>query len=82
MKLDTSTAQVNERIYQVIATVHDPRTDEGMEEAAVHERVNQTRVRALQFADEWTKAGYWASVYNQRTGECVIDYSPKRDVLR
>jgi len=51
-----------------------------MEGEAIKERPNQSRVRAMQFAQQWAKEGYWASVYNQLTGECVIDYAPKGGV--
>ncbi len=65
------------KIYQAVCTVHDPRTDDGMEENAVEDRVGISRIRALQFAQAWSRQGYWGSVYNQKTGECVIDYSPR-----
>lgn len=68
---------INPDIYQAIATVHDPRTDEGMKDDPVEDRTNLDRIHAMQFAQEWAKQGYWGSVYNQRTGECVIDYAPK-----
>lgn len=77
MKIDTTINSEEPRIYQATATVHDPRTDDGMEEDPVEERKNQSRLRAMQFAQKWARQGYWGSVYNQRTGECVIDYSPK-----
>lgn len=77
MRLDATINPDDSRIYQVVATVHDPRTDEGEEDEAVKEHENQSRVRAIQYAEEWAKEGYWTSVYNQRTGECVFDREPK-----
>lgn len=77
MKLDTTINPDDPNIYQVVATVHDPRTDEGEEDEAVNEHVNQSRVRAIQYAEQWAKDGYWTSVYNQRSGECVFDSAPK-----
>lgn len=77
MKLDTTINPDDPKIYQVVATVHDPRTDEGMEEDAARDENNQSRIRALQYAEQWAKDGYWASVYNQRSGECVFDSAPK-----
>jgi hypothetical protein len=64
-------------IYQALATIHDPRTDEGMQAAPVYDRVNLSREKAIQFALHWARNGYWTSVYNQRTAECIVDYSPK-----
>ncbi|MDP1573145.1 MAG: hypothetical protein Q8M09_14870 [Pseudomonadota bacterium] len=75
MKLETI-VPAEDHIYQAVATVHDPRTDAGMKEAPVHDVTNQSRSRAIQLAQEWASNGYWGSVYNQRTGECVIDSGP------
>jgi hypothetical protein len=68
---------MNEQIYQAVATTHDPRTDKGMQAISVHDRVNLSRDKALRFALQWAREGYWTSVYNQRTAECIVDYSPK-----
>lgn len=68
---------MKEQIYQSLATIHDPRTDKGMQVAPVHDRVNLAREKAIQFAQKWASEGYWTSVYNQRTGECIVDYFPK-----
>jgi len=77
MKLDTTTVLVEEPIFQAVAMVHDPRTDAGMKEEPAHEVSNQCRTRAIQLARNWAGNGCWGSVYHQRTGECVIDYTPK-----
>jgi len=77
MPLDTSSVPVDKHIYHAVATVHDPRTDEGMKETPFYEAENQGRVRAIQLAQQWAKKGYWGSVYNQVTGECVNEYKPK-----
>jgi hypothetical protein len=74
MKLDTSIDPDDLKHYHVVATTRNPRIDDDQE--AVKERVNQTRLRAIQFAQQWASDGYWASVYNQLNGECVIDYAP------
>lgn len=68
---------MNEQIYQAVATTHDPRTDKGMQAISVYDRVNLSRDKALRFALQWAREGYWTSVYNQRTAECIVDYSPK-----
>lgn len=52
IKLDTTINPGDPSIYQAIATVHDPRTDEGMEDDPVEDRTNQSRVRAMQFAQD------------------------------
>jgi hypothetical protein len=80
MKLDSTTVPVEEPIFQAVATVHDPRTNVGMMEEAVHDVSNQSRTCAIQLARKWAGSGYWGSVYYQRTGECVIDYTPKGGV--
>lgn len=68
---------MKEQIYQALATIHDARTDKGMQAAPVHDRVNLSLDRAIRVALKWACNGYWASVYNQRTAECLVDYSPK-----
>ena len=68
---------MKDKIYQALATIHDLRTDKGMQAAPVHDRVNLSRDKAIQFALQWARDGYWTSVYNQRTAECIVDYSPK-----
>ena len=72
---------MKEQIYQAVATTHDPRTDKGMQATPVHDRVNLSLDRALRFAVKWARNGYWTSVYNQRTGECLVDYAPKGESL-
>jgi hypothetical protein len=80
MNLDATTTLVDEPIYQAVATIHDPRTDVGMKEEPVHDVPNQSRSRAIQLSRIWAGNGYWVSVYQQRTGECVIDYTPNGGV--
>jgi hypothetical protein len=63
--------------YQAVATVHDPLTDKGMQEDPVHDRVNLDRIGALKLAKQWSAQGYWVSIYNQLTAECVEDYAPE-----
>ena len=82
MKLDTGIVPIgplDEQTYHAVATTRDPRTDEGMEGTPACDVVNQSRIRAIQLARKWAGEGYWGSVYNQKTGECVIDYAPKGD---
>jgi len=76
-QLGTTLVPVDQQIYHAVATVHDPRTDDGMQEEPPHEAENQGRVRAIQLAQQWAKEGYWGSVYNQVTGECIDEYPPK-----
>ncbi len=78
MSLGTTVDTVDQQIYHAVATVHDPRTDEGMKEVPPHEAENQGRVCAIQLAQQWAKEGYWGSVYNQVTGECTDEYIPGR----
>ena len=63
--------------YQAVATVHDPLTDEGMQEDPVHDRVNLDRIKALKLVKEWSSQVYWGTIYNQLTAECVEIYPPK-----
>ena len=71
---------MDERIYQMVATVHDPRTDAGMQETPVYVIEKQVRIQADRLAQKWANDGYWTSVYNQKTAECVIDYPPKGEL--
>lgn len=64
-------------IYQAVATVHDPLTDKGMKEEPVHVRINLDRIKALKLAKLCSEQGYWSSIYNQLTAECVDAYPPK-----
>jgi hypothetical protein len=73
-----SGGQMHDRTYQAVATVHDPLTDKGMKEEPVHDRVNLDRIKALKLAKLWSEQGYWCSIYNQLTAECVECYAPKR----
>ena len=68
---------MKDKIYQALGTIHDLRTDKGMQATPVLDRVNLSREKAIQFALQWARDGYWTSVYNQRTAECIVDYSPK-----
>lgn len=77
MSLDPASVLVDKQIYHAVATVHDPVTDDGMKETPPHEAENQVRERAIQLAQKWAKEGYWGSVYNQVTGECVDEFKPK-----
>lgn len=86
MKLDLdATCNADEpRIYEAVATLSEPCTDEGDDEDVPPERLreNQSRLRAIQFATDWAKRGYWGAVYNQLTGEKVVVYSPTRTARR
>ena len=66
--------KINENICQAVATTYDPRTANGQE--AHEEQGNLSRGRANELAQQWEVIGYWGSVYNQFTGECVDEYSP------
>jgi len=77
MKPFTTIDPVDQRHYEVVATVHDPLTGEGVDSDAVKVSVNNSRVRAIQCAQQWAKNGYWACVYNQLTGECIAEYEPE-----
>jgi len=68
---------MNEPIYQVVATVHDPRTAEGMQEQPAYDVEKQDRTRATGIAQKWAEDGYWASIYDQKTAECIVDFAPK-----
>lgn len=68
--------EMTDFIYQAIASVHDPRSDRCDQDNPVFDLVNMERERAIRFAMRWARAGYFGSVYHQRTGECVAEYSP------
>jgi len=61
--------------YRVVATVHDPRTDEGANPAMVWN--TDSREAATRQAESWTRNGYWSAVYDQRSGEAIHDFTPE-----
>jgi len=61
--------------YRVVATVHDPRTDEGANPAMVWN--TDSREAATRQAENWTRNGYWSAVYDQRSGEAIHDFTPE-----
>lgn len=66
--------------YHVVATVRDPRTNEGMKDAPTMGYCTESRDVALHQARQWASDGYWTSVYDKVTGEAIYDFSPKRGV--
>lgn len=65
---------ISKPMYSAVATQGDPRLDG--EPDAIHEVVNQSRPRAIKIARQYGECGYWGSVYNQLTGECVWEAVP------
>jgi len=78
-KEDRKAVELDQLRFRSVATVHDPRTDAGMNNASVHSHEDQTRGQAVLAARTWARQGYWRSVYCQRTGECVEDFAPTSD---
>lgn len=64
-------------LYDVVANVHDPLTDQGMAEDPADIRKGQPLLKAVTFALTWMAQGYYTSVYSCATGECVTEYVPK-----
>lgn len=62
---------------RAVATTADPLTDAGDRETPVHNLRGCALRAALARAREWSDAGYWASVYNQSSGECVVSHAPQ-----
>ncbi|MDP2794052.1 MAG: hypothetical protein Q8O25_08260 [Sulfurisoma sp.] len=65
------------RDCRVTVTVSDPRTDDGMESPPIDDCGNQTKAEATRLGKEWAARGYWASVYDQASGECVDEFAPE-----
>ncbi len=61
--------------FSIVGTVHDPRTNEGMNNPAMTLGAG-TLSTATQQAEGWAGDGYWASVYDE-TGEAVREFKPK-----
>lgn len=61
--------------YRVVATVHDPRTNEGSNPAMVWN--TDSRESAKHQAEYWTRNGYWSAVYDKASGEALHDFAPK-----
>ncbi|CAH1905028.1 conserved hypothetical protein [Candidatus Nitrotoga sp. HW29] len=66
--------------YHVVATVRDPRTNEGMKGGSTLGYDTESRDIALHQARQWASDGYWASVYDKVSGEVLYDFSPKGGV--
>lgn len=64
--------------YRVVATVHDPRTNEDANPAM--EWSSDSLNSATQQAEYWSRNGYWSAVYNKTTGEALRDCQPKGGV--
>ena len=52
----------------VIATIGDPRTQDGTRE--IESCTEKSRLAACRLAGQWSQRGYWISVYLE-SGECV-----------
>ncbi len=63
--------------FLAVATVHDPRTNAGMNDSAAMQVSSYSRAAAIHQAECWSRNGYWSAVYDKATGEAVCDYSPK-----
>lgn len=61
--------------YRVVATAHNPRTDEGANPAMVWN--TDSREAAIRQAEYWTRNGYWSAVYDKASGEALHDFMPK-----
>lgn len=60
--------------YRVVATVHNPRTDEGANPAMVLN--TDSRKFATRQAECWTRNGYWSAIYDVVSGEALQDFTP------
>ena len=66
--------------YHVVATVRDPRTNEGMKDAPTMGCCTESRDIAVHQAKQWASDGYWSSVYDKASSEAIYDFSPKGGV--
>lgn len=60
--------------FRVVATVHNPRTDEGANPAMVWN--TDSREAATRQAEYWTRNGYWSAIYDMASGEALHDFTP------
>jgi len=70
--------QATPQWYRVVATVYDPRTEDGQHTAM--EWSTDSRTQAVRQAEYWANTGYWSAVYDKRSGEALNDFSPKGGV--
>jgi hypothetical protein len=78
--LYTAANHLSSAHYHVVATVRDPRTNEGMKGGSTLGYDTESRDIALHQARQWASDGYWASVYDKVSGEVLYDFSPKGGV--
>ena len=63
-------------VFNVVATVYDPRCDKS-DHFGAQESVNlASRSDAQIQARQWARDGYWASVYCSVSGEALYDFPP------
>lgn len=62
-------------LFSVVATVHDPLTDGDLRVAS--DTSYDTRSKAVCSARIFSSQGYWVSIYDSETGECLDDFSPE-----
>lgn len=60
--------------YRVVATTHNPRTDEGQKVAL--ECQSDSLQAAQTKAKVWSGMGYWSVVYDHNSGEALVDIPP------
>ena len=68
--------------FRAVATVCDPRTNEGTNNNPAMEWETSSRNEAARQAENWARDGYWTSVYDQASGEALYDFSPQGGVQR
>ncbi|MEQ1526460.1 MAG: hypothetical protein ABL911_06925 [Gallionella sp.] len=65
-------------IYRVVATVHNPRTNEDVNPAMVWN--TDSGEAAIRQAEYWTRNGFWSAVYDSASGEALKDFTPARSL--
>ena len=82
MQLDTTVDPDDLKIYEVAAFREDLLQHDIEDLEPVRWYENQSRVRALQFATEWSDEGLSVVICNQQTGGTVKTVNRKKSVCR
>ncbi len=67
------------KLFRAVASVYDPRSNEGMSNPAM-EWDAESRTEAACQAEAWSRDGYWSVVYGLESGEALCEFSPKGGV--
>ncbi len=71
-----STAPCPDTAFRIVATTCDPRTEAVGRADPAFDGVHVPKQEAHRLAKHWARRGYWASVYSESSGECLLEVAP------